>query len=72
MKKLSLQIIIGILRHILTMIGGGLIVQGTISQNTFNLLVGLFCGAIGFIWSIAHKNNVDQAIKDAETSAEMH
>jgi len=69
MKNLKLQMLTGILRHILTLTGGALVAQGAISANQESIGAGIICGLCGFIWSIAHKSTVAEAIKAAEDSA---
>jgi len=69
MKNVTIQVLIGIIRHILTFAGGALVAQGVISQKIETIGIGAICGLIGFVWSIAHKNSVVQAIKDAEDAA---
>jgi hypothetical protein len=55
--KLSQSQMIGIIRHVLTFIGGILVTDGTINSTTENQIIGSLMALIGLIWSIVTKNN---------------
>lgn len=52
MNKLQ---ILGVARHILTFLGGILIVKGTIDESTVNEIVGSIITLAGLIWSVTDK-----------------
>jgi hypothetical protein len=54
MKK---EVVLGIVRHVLTFVGGMLITKGLIDESTAQELVGSFVTTIGLIWSVIQKNN---------------
>lgn len=47
--------ILGIARHILTFVGGFLVVRGTIDESTLTELVGSVITLAGLIWSVVDK-----------------
>lgn len=53
MKK---EIVLGIIRHTLTFVGGILITKGLIDESTLQTLVGSSITLIGAIWSVINKN----------------
>ena len=52
MKK---EIILGLIRHTLTFIGGILIMKGLVDETTVNEIVGATLTLVGGIWSIINK-----------------
>ncbi len=50
------EVILGIIRHILTFAGGVLITKGIIDESTMQELVGSLGTTIGLIWSVIQKN----------------
>lgn len=70
-KNLSLQMILGIVRHMLTVACGGLIAQGTLTNNNVNIIVGLVTGLTGFVWSMVHKGTVSQALNEAVKDSKL-
>ena len=54
MKK---EVVLGIVRHVLTFVGGVLITKGMIDESTVQELVGSIGTTIGLIWSVIQKNN---------------
>ncbi len=59
---MTLEQVLGIVRHSLTFIGGMLIMKGTIDATEWAELSGSLIAVIGGIWSIVAKN------KKSETS----
>ena len=49
------EIVIGLLRHVLTALGGLLAAKGYGDRSDFDQVAGLIIGLIGAGWSIAHK-----------------
>lgn len=55
---MTLQVFIGILiRHLLTTIGGGAIVQGLLTGDTINQVAGTVAGIVGIVLSGLEKRN---------------
>jgi hypothetical protein len=46
----------GVVRHILTTIGGVLVTKGTISESIVEIAVGVGVGLVGLVWSLINKN----------------
>jgi hypothetical protein len=47
--------IMGLIRHVLTTVGGILIAKGTIDEGMLTLLTGSILGIVGFVWSWTSK-----------------
>ena len=47
--------ILGIARHILTFVGGFLVVRGTIDESTLTEIVGSVITLAGLVWSVIDK-----------------
>jgi hypothetical protein len=47
--------VLGLLRHVLTVLGGGLVAKGFIEESILLEGVGLITSIIGIVWSIADK-----------------
>ncbi len=45
----------GVVRHILTTLGGSIVAKGWIDESMMVEAVGLLIGIMGFIWSFAAK-----------------
>lgn len=54
MKK---EIIMAIVRHTLTFVGGILIAKGLVDESTMQELAGSLSTSVGLIWSIIQKQN---------------
>jgi len=52
MKK---EIILGLIRHTLTFVGGIFIMKGLVDETTVNEIVGATLTLVGGIWSIINK-----------------
>ena len=48
---------IGILRHVLTAVGGSLVAKGTIDASSLEMVVGAVTTLVGVAWSIGNKRN---------------
>jgi hypothetical protein len=53
--KPSISQILGIIRHLLTFVGGILVAKGTLSDATATQIIGGVVSLIGLIWSIVTK-----------------
>lgn len=49
------DILLGIVRHLLTTAGGSLIAKGVVTSATLDQGVGAALTVVGVAWSIAHK-----------------
>lgn len=47
--------VLGIIRHVLTAVGGALVAKGTIDEATLTAAVGAIVTLIGVAWSIIEK-----------------
>jgi uncharacterized membrane protein YphA (DoxX/SURF4 family) len=56
--------VLGVVRHVLTFLGGVLVMKGLITEEVFAEVAGAAVTLIGAIWSIASKN------KDVAENAE--
>ena len=54
MKK---EVIMAIVRHMLTFVGGILIAKGLVDESTMQELAGSLSTSVGLIWSIIQKQN---------------
>lgn len=48
-------IIAGLIRHLLTLVGGGIIAGGAISGSDIEIAAGAIAALIGVVWSIIQK-----------------
>lgn len=48
-------VVLGVVRHILTAVGGALASQGVLSADDTNALVGGIVALVGVVWSIVSK-----------------
>jgi hypothetical protein len=61
MNKLQ---ILGIARHILTFVGGFLVVRGYVDESTLTEIVGSTVTLAGLIWSVVDKTPKKDGSKD--------
>jgi hypothetical protein len=54
--KFTKEKTLGIVRHILTFVGGVLITKGLIDESAIMEITGAIVGLVGAIWSIIEKN----------------
>lgn len=52
---MKMDIILGLVRHVLTLIGGYYVAKGKVDQDTANTAIGSISALIGIAWSIQHK-----------------
>lgn len=48
--------VLGIIRHTLTMVGGGFIASGVLTEAELFEGIGYLIGSVGFIWSVVVKH----------------
>lgn len=58
---MNTEVILGIVRHILTVGGGALITKGLTDQAGIEAAVGAIITLAGFVWSILHKKQAPAA-----------
>ena len=56
-EKIMHAAIMGIIRHVLTALGGGLVVSGTLSGDDMNAAIGAITTLVGIAWSLIEKRN---------------
>jgi len=54
--------VLGILRHVLTFVGGVLVTRGLIDESLYTELVGAIMTLVGGIWSVVDKNKLKQVV----------
>jgi hypothetical protein len=59
------ETILGVIRHILTALGGGLVASGNATDGDVQAIIGGIVAAVGVIWSIWSKRK-QQAQPDAK------
>jgi hypothetical protein len=64
-EKAMLGVIAGVVRHVLTAAGGGLVAEGSLAQSDLNAGIGAVLTVIGIAWSVMEKKK--QARKGAVT-----
>lgn len=55
---MKMDIILGVLRHVLTGLGGVLVAKGLADDSQIGEAAGALCTLIGFGWSVYHKKQV--------------
>lgn len=55
----------GLCRHIITIIGGVLIAKGTITTDSYHMILGATTSIAGTGWSVFNKIQHKRAVKDA-------
>lgn len=58
--KMNQKVILSVIRHILTFVGGMLIAKGVVSESMANEITGFIVAATGSIWSIVDKWNSEK------------
>jgi hypothetical protein len=56
MKQESLDKTLGLVRHILTFVGGYLVTSGVLTEPTLSTGIGAIITLIGVVWSVIDKN----------------
>ena len=49
------EIILGLLRHVLTLVGGYYVSKGQIDQSSVDTVIGAVTSVAGVAWSVKHK-----------------
>lgn len=49
------DIILGLVRHLLTIVGGYYVSKGQIDQSSLDTVIGAVTGIAGVAWSVKHK-----------------
>jgi hypothetical protein len=70
MKRLSKAQWMGIIRHLLTALGGFVVAQGTMNDGVAEQLVGGVTALIGFLWSVNTKEPVAPAVEEEDYNEE--
>lgn len=52
---------LGVIRHILTLVGGGLVTNGTVTDGQLEIVTGAIVGIVGVVWSVFDKRKRTQA-----------
>lgn len=52
---MKIDIILGLVRHILTLVGGYYVARGKIDQSSVDTVIGAVSGLAGVVWSVQHK-----------------
>lgn len=63
---LTQEQIFGIIRHLLTTIGGALVAKGVFDESMMLEGVGAVMGLVGFVWSYVEKQKAEAAAEAAE------
>lgn len=56
MKQESLEKTLGLVRHILTFVGGYFVTSGVLTEVTLSTGIGAIATLIGVVWSVIDKN----------------
>jgi len=52
---MNAEILFGLARHILTLVGGYSVSKGQIDQSSVDTVIGALTGLAGVAWSVKHK-----------------
>ena len=52
---MKFDIIFGLVRHVLTLVGGYYVSKGQIDQSSVDTVIGAISGIAGVAWSVKHK-----------------
>jgi hypothetical protein len=52
---MNAEIIFGLVRHVLTLVGGYYVSKGQIDQSSVDTVIGALTGIAGVAWSVKHK-----------------
>lgn len=67
--SLTSQMVAGMVRHLLTVAGGGLVSAGYMTGNDFADLVGAIATIAGVAWSLYHKWQMKKALTAASVTS---
>ena len=59
LKKMKKEQLLGIVRHVLTFVGGILVAKGLATESLSQELIGATMTLVGGIWSIIEKNKTN-------------
>ena len=60
MKKLSLEQLLGILRHLLTGVGMILVTVGVLDSEATETIIGLLLSVVSVFWSVKSKKQISE------------
>ena len=60
-EKTMQAAIMGVIRHLLTALGGGLVASGTLSGDDMNAAIGAITTLVGIAWSVFSKRKAATA-----------
>lgn len=52
---MNAEILFGLVRHVLTLVGGYYVSKGQIDQSSVDTIIGAITGIAGVAWSVKHK-----------------
>jgi hypothetical protein len=52
---MKVEVILGLLRHVLTLVGGYYVASGKADPSSVDTIIGGICGIVGAGWSIQSK-----------------
>ena len=52
---MNTSILFGLIRHVLTLVGGYYVSKGQIDQSSVDTVIGAITGIAGVAWSVKHK-----------------
>ena len=52
---MNIEVVLGLLRHILTLVGGYYVAQGKLDPANASTIVGAVTSLVGAGWSVKHK-----------------
>ena len=52
---MNAEILFGLVRHVLTLVGGYYVSKGQIDQSSVDTVIGALTGIAGVAWSVKHK-----------------
>lgn len=58
--NMNQKVILSVIRHILTFVGGMLIAKGVVSESFANEVTGFIIATTGAVWSIIEKWNAEK------------
>ena len=66
---MQVTMLLGLVRHILTLVGGVLVAKGWLSTDTLEIIIGAILSIAPTIWSTTEKMQVQKAAKAAVVDA---
>lgn len=68
---MSQEQVMGILRHVLTIIGGVVVSKGLTDEGTMTVIIGGLTAIAGIIWSV-YSNQKSELIKKADIAQKVN